>query len=154
MYISQIIFLSHAVFVGEFMANLYDYVIEKKETLAYCMYYFVIFDHGLSRMAKLLDRLLNSEEVDHGDMVLIKSCVAALVTQSIEIGTESKTGWEDTAEGCNSEIWKEVMFALRKVKGKPGGIERLYNHWMIFLWATRNASSKASACFLKRTKKT
>ena len=43
MYISQIIFLSHAVFVGEFMANLYDYVIEKKETLAYCMYYFVIF---------------------------------------------------------------------------------------------------------------
>lgn len=119
-YISQIIFLSHAVFVGEFMANLDDYVIEKKETLAYCMYYFVIFDHGLSRMAKLLDRLLNSEEVDHGDMVLIKSCVAALVTQSIEIGTENKAGWEDTAEGCNSEIWKEVMFVLRKVKGKRG----------------------------------
>lgn len=119
-YISQIIFLSHAVFVGEFMANLYDYVIEKKETLAYCMYYFVIFDHGLSRMAKLFDRLLNSEEVDHGDMVLIKSCVAALVTQSIEIGTESKAGWEDMAEGCNSEIWKEVMFALRKIKGKHG----------------------------------
>lgn len=119
-YISQIIFLSHAVFVGEFMANLYDYVIEKRETLAYCMYYFVIFDHGLSRMAKLLDRLLNSEEVDHGDMVLIKSCVATLVTQSIEIGTENKAGWEDTAEACNSEIWKEVMFALRKVKGKRG----------------------------------
>ena len=119
-YISQIIFLSHAVFVGEFMANLYDYVIEKKETLAYCMYYFVIFDHGLSRMAKLLGRLLNSEEVDHGDMVLIKSCVAALVTQSIEIGTENKAGWEDTAEGCNPEIWKEVMFVLRKVKGKRG----------------------------------
>lgn len=120
MYISQIIFLSHAVFVGEVMANLYDYVVEKKEILAYCMYYFVIFDHGLSRMAKLLDRLLNSEEVDHGDMVLIKSCVATLVTQSIEIGTENKAGWEDTAEGCNSEIWKEVMFALRKVKGKRG----------------------------------
>ena len=119
-YISQIIFLSHAVFVGEFMANLYDYVIEKKEALAYCMYYFVIFDHGLSRMAKLLDRLLSSEEVGHGDMLLIKSCVAALVTQSIEIGTENKAGWEDTAEGCNSEIWKEVMFVLRKVKGKRG----------------------------------
>lgn len=119
-YIFQIIFLSHAVFVGEFMANLYDYVIEKKGALAYCMYYFVIFDHGLLRMAKSLDRLLNSEEVDHGDMVLIKSCVAALVTQSIEMGIESKAGWEDTAEGCNSEIWKEVMFALRKIKGKRG----------------------------------
>lgn len=119
-YISRIIFLSHAVFVGEVMANLYDYVVEKKEILAYCMYYFVIFDHGLSRMAKLLDRLLNSGEVDNGDMILIKSCVALLVHQSIEMGTESKAGWEDTAEVCNPEIWKEVMFALRKVKGKRG----------------------------------
>ena len=119
-YISQIIVLSHAVFVGEFVANLYDYVIEKKEALSYCMYYFVIFDHGLSRMAKLLDRLLSSEEVDNGDMLLIKSCIALLVNKSIEIGTESKAEWEATAEVCNPDIWKEVMFALRKVKGKRG----------------------------------
>ena len=119
-YISQIVFLSHAVFIGEFMANLYDRVMEKKEILAYCMYYFVVFDHGLSRMAKLLNRLLNSGEVDNGGMLLIKSCVALLVHQSIEMGTESKAGWEDTAEACNPEIWKEVMFALRKVKGKRG----------------------------------
>ncbi len=119
-YISQIVFLFHAVFIGGFMANLYDRVMEKKEDLAYCMYYFVVFDHGLSRMAKLLDCLLNSGEVDNGDMILIKSCVAALVTQSIEMGTESKAGWEDAVETCNPEIWKEVMFALRKVKGRRG----------------------------------
>ena len=94
------------------MANLYDRVMEKKEILAYCMYYFVVFDHGLSRMAKLLNRLLNSGEVDNGGMLLIKSCVALLVHQSIEMGTESKAGWEDTAEACNPE--------LRKVKGKRG----------------------------------
>ena len=119
-YISRIIFLSHAVFVGEIMANLYDYMMEKKDTLAYCMYYFVVFDHGLSRMAKLLDRLLNSGEVDNGDMLLIKSCVALLVHKSMEMGTESKAGWEDTVEACNPEIWKEVMFALRKAKGRRG----------------------------------
>ena len=119
-YISQIVFLSHAVFIGGFMANLYDRVMEKKEDLAYCMYYFVVFDHGLSRMAKLLNRLLNSGEIDNGDMILIKSCVALLVHKSIEMGTESKAGWEDTAEACNPEIWKEMMFALRKVKGKRG----------------------------------
>ena len=120
MYIFQIIFLSHAVFIGGFMANLYDRVIEKKETLAYCMYYFVIFDHGLSRMVKLLNQLLNSGEVDNGDMVLIKSCAAALVKQSIGMGCESKTDWENTGESCNPEIWKEVMFVLRKVKGRRG----------------------------------
>lgn len=119
-YISQIVFLSHAVFIGGFMANLYDRVMEKRETLAYCMYYFVVFDHGLSRMAKLLDRLLNSGEVDNGGMLLIKSCVTLLVHKSIEMGTESKAEWENTAEVCNPEIWKEVMFALRKVKGRRG----------------------------------
>ena len=119
-YIFRIIFLSHAVFVGEIMAHLYDYMMEKKEDLAYCMYYFVIFDHGFSRMAKLLDRLLNYGEVDNGDMILIKSCVTLLVHKSIEMGTENKAGWEDTAEACNPEIWKEVMFALRKVKGRRG----------------------------------
>jgi len=119
-YISQIIFLSHAVFIGGFMANLYDRVMEKKEDLAYCMYYFVVFDHGLSRMTKLLNRLLKSEEVDHGDMLLVKSCVTLLVNRSVEIGTETKADWEDAIEGCTPEIWKEVMFALRKVKGRRG----------------------------------
>ena len=120
MYIFQIVFLSHAVFIGGFMANLYDRVMEKKEDLAYCMYYFVVFDHGLSRMAKLLNCLLNSDEVDNGDMLLIKSCVTLLVNGSIEMGTETKANWEDTVERCNPEIWKEVMFALRKIKGKRG----------------------------------
>lgn len=119
-YISQIIFLSYAVFIGGFMANLYDRVMEKKEDLVYCMYYFVVFDNGLSRMAKLLNRLLNSEEVDHGDMLLVKSCVTMLANRSIEMGTETKADWEDTIEGCTPEFWKEVMFALRKVKGRRG----------------------------------
>lgn len=119
-YISQIIFLSYAVFIGGFMANLYDRVMEKKEDLVYCMYYFVVFDHGLSRMAKLLNRLLNSEEVDHGDMLLVKLCVTMLANRSIEMGTETKADWEDTIEGCTPEFWKEVMFALRKVKGRRG----------------------------------
>ena len=119
-YISQIIFLSYAVFISGFMANLYDRVMEKKEDLAYCMYYFVVFDHGLSRMAKLFNRLLNSKEVDHGDMLLVKSCVTLFVNRSIEMGAETKADWENTVEKCNPEIWKEVMFALRKVKGRRG----------------------------------
>ena len=119
-YIFRIILLSHAVFVGEIMANLYDYMMEKKDTLAYCMYYFVVFDHGLSRMIKLLDRLLNSGEVDNGDMILIKSCVTLLVHKSIEMGIENKAGWEDTAEACNEEIWKEVMFGFGIVLVRGG----------------------------------
>ena len=43
-----------------------------------------------------------------------------LVNGSIEMGTATKADWEDTVEKCNPEIWKEVMFALRKVKGRRG----------------------------------
>ena len=43
-----------------------------------------------------------------------------LVNESIELGTETKADWEDSVERCNPEIWKEVMFALRKIKGKRG----------------------------------
>ena len=53
-------------------------------------------------------------------MLLVKSCVTLLVNGSIEMGTETKADWENTAERCTSEIWKEVMFALRKVKGRRG----------------------------------
>ena len=91
-----------------------DHVMEKKEDLAYCMYYFVVFDHGLSRMAKLLNRLLNSEEVDHGDMLLVKSCVTMLVNGSIEMGTETKADWEDTVEKAKSQrqTWEQKGYAI------------------------------------------
>lgn len=65
-------------------------------------------------MTKLFNRLLNSEEVDHGDILLAKSCVTMLANRSIEMGAETKADWEDTIEDCTPEIWKEVMFALRK----------------------------------------
>ena len=147
-YISQIVFLSHAVFIGGFMANLYDRVMEKKEDLAYCMYYFVVFDHGLSRMAKLLNRLLNSEEVDHGDILLVKSCVTLLVNGSIEMGAETKADWEDTIEDCTPEIWKEVMFALRKVKGRRGN-RKVIQSLDDILWGGKERIKQGIRLFLE-----
>ena len=43
-----------------------------------------------------------------------------IVNGSVGMGTETKADWENTVERCNPEIWKEVMFALRKIKGKRG----------------------------------
>lgn len=147
-YILRIIILSHAVFVGGLMANLYDYVMEKKETLAYCMYYFVVFDHGLLRMTKLFNRLLNSEEVDHGDILLAKSCVTMLANRSIEMGAETKADWEDTIEDCTPEIWKEVMFALRKVKGRRGN-RKVIQSLDDILWGGKERIKQGIRLFLE-----
>ena len=147
-YISQIVFLSHAVFIGGFMANLYDRVMEKKKDLAYCMYYFVVFDHGLLRMTKLFNRLLNSEEVDHGDILLVKSCVTMLANRSIEMGAETKADWEDTIEDCTPEIWKEVMFALRKVKGRRGN-RKVIQSLDDILWGGKERIKQGIRLFLE-----
>ena len=123
-------------------------MIEKKEDLAYCMYYFVVFDHGLSRMAKSLNRLLNCEEVDNGDMLLVKSCVTLLVNRSIEMGAETKADWEDTIEDCTPEIWKEVMFALRKVKGRRGN-RKVIQSLDDILWGGKERIKQGIRLFLE-----
>ena len=119
-FFANLFMLSQAVFIPDFLANLYDKVVEKKEPLAYCMYHFVVFDHGLTRMTDLLNDILQKDDVDMGGMVLIRNCIHLLVHDSMALGVETKTSWERATEDCNPEIWKDVMFALRKAKGKRG----------------------------------
>ena len=107
-YFAQLLFLSHAAFIGEFLANLYDKVIEEKESLAYCMYYFVVFDHGLTKMAKILDGILRNESIDQNGMAMIGCCVRLLAGRSIEMGVETKASWEKVSNDCCPEIWKDV----------------------------------------------
>ncbi len=119
-FFAKIFVISHAVFLSGFMANLYDEVVEKKEPLAYSMYYFVVFDHGLIRMTNLLNHILNEESVDSEGMTLINDCVSMIVNQSMDNGLETKERWNRTAEECNPEIWKTIMCALRSANTNQG----------------------------------
>lgn len=119
-YFAQLLFLSHAAFIGEFLANLYDKVIEEKESLAYCMYYFVVFDHGLTKMAKILDGILRNESIDQNGMAMIGCCVRLLAGRSIEMGVETKASWEKVSNDCCPEIWKDVAYVMHNIKMKRG----------------------------------
>lgn len=119
-FFADIFILSHAVFLPKFLANLYDRIIEKGDTLAYCMYYYVVFDHGLIQMTEILNGILTKEDVDESGLTLVHNCIHMLVHHSMEMGTDTKASWENAVEDCNSEIWKDVMFALHKAKGKRG----------------------------------
>ena len=119
-FFANIFMLAHAVFIPSFLAYLYDKVIEKGDTLAYCMYYFVVFDHGLPCMMKILNGILTKEDVDESGLMLIRNSVHSLVYQSLELGAETKASWENAVEDCNPEIWKDVLFVLHKTKGKRG----------------------------------
>lgn len=119
-FFARLIFLTYASATGHFLANLYDLVIERKDNLPYCMYYYVVFDQGLTKMAMLLNQFLLSENIDQGSMLMVKDCINALVLHSLDMGTETKASWEKTADECGADIWKEVAFLLRSMKGRRG----------------------------------
>ena len=119
-FFADIFILSHAVFLPKFLANLYDRIINQGDTLAYCMYYYVVFDHGLIQMTEILNGILTKEDVDESGLTLVHNCIHKLVHHSMEMGTDSKASWENAVEDCHPEIWKDVMFALHKAKGKKG----------------------------------
>ena len=119
-FFARLVFLAYASTTGHFLANLYDLVIEHKDNLPYCMYYFVVFDHGLTKMAAILNHLLMSDGIDQESMLMVKDCINMLVQHSIDMGVETKATWEKTAEECGADIWKEVAFLLHNMKGKRG----------------------------------
>lgn len=119
-FFARLIFLTYASVTGHFLANLYDIVIERKENLPYCMYYYVVFDHGLTKMAMVLNHLLLSEDIDQGSMLMVKDSINTMVLHSFDMGIETKASWEKTADECGADIWKEIAFLLRSMKGRRG----------------------------------
>lgn len=92
----------------------------QKNPLIYCMYYFVVFDYGLTRIMHILDKIATTENIDQEDLLMIRTCIGYIVPNSMELGKETKHSWEDASENCDSELWKEIAFALRSSKGNRG----------------------------------
>ena len=84
------------------------------------MYYFVVFDYGLTRITHILDKIATTENIDQEDLLMIRTCIGYIVPNSMELGKETKQSWEDASENCDSELWKEITFALRCSKGNRG----------------------------------
>lgn len=123
----QLLFLAHAVFIGEFLTSLYDKAIEEKAPLVYCMYYFVVFDHGLTKMARILDGILRNKNVDHNEMALISCCVKMLAGRSIDMGVETKASWEKVSDDCCPDIWQNIAYVLHSIKAKRGNKKAIYS---------------------------
>ena len=103
-----------------FLYTLRELIVIQKNPLIYCMYYFVVFDYGLTRIMHILDKIATTENIEQEDLLMIRTCIGYIVPNSMELGKETKQSWEDTSENCDSELWKEISFALRSSKGNRG----------------------------------
>jgi len=114
-------YVSYFVFVPEIMANLYDKAIIENNGLLFAMYYFVTYDHGLQRMAKIFSAVVTNEIPGVDGVSLFKSTIHHITSTSISNGWESKESWKKVAEKTNNdEAWKEIMHAVRFSAAKHG----------------------------------
>lgn len=106
--------------VPEFLCNLRNKTFDESNDLIRCMYYYMMYDGGSTKMMGTLNDIMNDDILDQEDMAMIHSCISSLVPGSIDLGVETKESWADVATKCDPEIWKDVTYELSKLGGNRG----------------------------------
>ena len=112
--VSKTVYVYSLLFVPEYLDRLYHRVIVDGDALAYCIYYFVTFDHGLRQMADMFSRQMVSNHSTSFTTAMLSMCIRTFVDHSLSNGSVTKEGWMQLAnETDNDDCWKEIMLTLR-----------------------------------------
>ena len=112
--VSKTIYVYSLLFVPEYLEQLYHRVAVDGDSLAYCIYYFVTFDHGLRQMADMFSRQMANNHSTSFTTAMLSMCIRAFISQSLSNRSDTKEGWMQLAnETNNDDCWKEIMLALR-----------------------------------------
>ncbi len=112
--VSKTIYVYSLLFVPEYLDQLYHRVTVDGDALAYCIYYFVTFDHGLRQMADMFSRQMSSHNSTSFTNEMLRMCIRAFVGHSLSNKSDNKESWMQLAnETDNDDCWKEIMLALR-----------------------------------------
>ena len=107
-------------FVPSFVSNLKAKFMDEENDVIRCMYYYMMFDGGSTKMIETLNTILNEEILDQEDMAMIHGAVGFMVPSSIDLGVGTKESWEKVATSCDPEIWKDISYELSKSEGNRG----------------------------------
>ena len=112
--VSKTVYVYSLLFVPEYLERLYRRVVTDGDSLAYCIYYFVTFDHGLRQMADMFSRQMASNNSTSFTTAMLSMCIRAFIGHSLSNSSDTKEGWMQLAnETNNDDCWKEIMLALR-----------------------------------------
>lgn len=114
MLVAKTVYVYSLLFVPEYLERLYQRIVVDREPLAYCIYYFVTFDHGLRQMADAFSRQMAGEGCSSFSVGMLSYCIRRFVQHSLSNRTDTKEGWLELANQTHSDdCWKEIMLALR-----------------------------------------
>ena len=112
--VAKTVYVYTLLFVPEYLDRLFKRTITDGDALAYCIYFFVTFDHGLSQMADLFSRQMVGCHSSCFTSEMFRLCVRSFVGHSLTNRSETKESWEALANNTsNDDLWKEIQLALR-----------------------------------------
>jgi hypothetical protein len=121
MTVAKTLYVYSLLFVPEYLQQLYQKIVNEQEPLAYCVYYFVTFDHGLKEMARVFSWQMNGNENNPMTCELLKLCLRMFVRHSLENENDTKADWLRLADKLHcEEAWKEIHYIAEQVKTHGG----------------------------------
>lgn len=107
-------------FVPSFVSNLKAKAMDEENDIIRCMYYYMMFDGGSTKMIETLNSIMDEEILDQEDLTMLHGTVGFMVPSSIDLGVETKESWEKVANLCAPEIWKDISYELSRSEGNRG----------------------------------
>ena len=112
--VSKTVYVYSLLFVPGYLERLYHRVTTNGDALAYCIYYFVTFDHGLRQMADMFSRQMANRHSTSFTTAMLSMCIRTFIGHSLSNRSDTKEGWMQLAnETSSDDCWKEIMLALR-----------------------------------------
>lgn len=106
--------------VPSFVSKLKAKAMDEQNDVIRCMYYYMMYDGGSTKMIETLNSIMDEEILDQEDMAMIHGAVGMMVPSSIDLGVETKESWSKVANSCDPEIWKDISYELSKSDGNRG----------------------------------
>ena len=112
--VAKTVYVYSLLFVPEYLDKLYKRTVIDGDALAYCIYFFVTFDHGLSQMVDMFSHQMVGSHSSCFTSEMFRLCIRSFVGHSLTNKSETKESWEVLANNTsNDDLWKEVHLALR-----------------------------------------
>lgn len=105
----------------EIMHNI-EMVGKRRDTLVMCLFYFIVFDHGLKTTYNALVRSFEQEQNLGIFTKTILPTLKRLIAASIEHGQDSKAAWnkEIISTTSNGKLRNEMLSVVQETKGISG----------------------------------
>ena len=119
--VTKTVYVYSLLFVPEYLEQLYKRIVVEGEPLAYCIYFFVTFDHGLRQMADVFSKQMVDGQSTSFTAEMFRMCLRTFIAHSLSNRTDTKEGWQQLAnETSSDDCWKEIMFTLRSCQSHGG----------------------------------